>query len=249
METKSFTTLYVGQLTINHVYSLAETTISYARPVIAEIGGMPEAILTQLETANNAMGARMNRAQRDALTPEINKADADRDSCNSEIKREVKTASKSSNTAKKEAGEQLQLFLEPYWNSNKAALNTETEIVDQMLTAYEANADLQAAATTLGIAGLFTDLRSLNISFETLYNLRNSNEAASKGPSATDLKPDTVKIYEQFCTAMEQAETFTPTDAVTTLFNKMDTLRKTYIALPEGSSKKKAGKTGTGSDE
>ncbi|PTN09841.1 DUF6261 family protein [Mangrovibacterium marinum] len=237
METFKFNTLHVTNLSLNNLFSLSATTLSYATSAITEIGGIPQATYSVLETANTAMGARMNRSQKEGLTPQITAADQDRDACGRELKREIRTASESRSAAKSEPGKKLLLFLEPIWDFEEQALNTETEILDKTLTDYEADADLQAAATTLGIAELFTELRGLNTTFETLYNQRNSAEATSTGPSASELKPDTVAAYEAFCTSIEQAATYTPSTELTKLFNKMDALRKKYAALPKPEKK------------
>ena len=37
--------------------------------------------------------------------------------------------------------------------------------------------------------------------------------------------------YNQFCTALEQAANFMPTEVVLNLFNQLDELRKTYARL------------------
>jgi len=231
MELKSFSPLYVHQLSINDLYSLNETTISYAKPVIADAGTLPQAILAQLEARNTAMGERMNRSQREALTPVINAADTDRDECGKDLKREIRTASKSRDDAKRAAGNSLLLFMEPYWEFDREALNTESELIDQFIAGYQASTELVAAATAIGVDGLFTELSALNNTFKSLYNQRNASEAASEGPSATELKSDVAKTYEQFCTTIEQAANFTPSDSITTLFYQLDTLRKKYARL------------------
>jgi len=231
MELNLFSPLHVTQLSINDLYSLNQTTISYAQPVIADMGAMPQAILTRLKAANEAMGARMNRVQREALTPAVEAADTDRDGCGKDLKREVRTASKSRDTAKQDAGNRLLLFLEPYWNFDREALNTESGIIDQFMVNYQADSELVAAAATIGVDGLVTELASLNNTFKSLYDLRNTTEAATEGSSASELKPEAVGTYEQLCTAIEQTATFTPSDNLTALFNKMDSLRKKYARL------------------
>jgi hypothetical protein len=45
------------------------------------------------------------------------------------------------------------------------------------------------------------------------------------------MKPAAVTAYIQFCTNVEQAFNYTPSDTITALFNKMDELRKVYHAL------------------
>ncbi|WP_163710456.1 DUF6261 family protein [Mangrovibacterium lignilyticum] len=236
MDIKTFSPLYVGRLGINDLFSLNQATIDTANPVIVEIGGIPQATLTNLVNTNSAMGARMNKAQREELTPKVKAADKDRDQCFGEIKREISAAVKSRNTSKSEAGNKLKIFLDPYWEIHTGAMNTETEIIAEMLSKYASNDELKAAAATLTIDDLFTELGTLNATFNALYTQRNATEASEAGPSASNLRPDAEKAYEQFCTAIEQAANFTPSATITTLFNQLDVLRKKYAPLISKSS-------------
>ena len=231
MDIIQFSPLYVGRLQINDLFSLNQSSIQTAKPVITEIGAMPELVLAVLETNTEAMASRMNKAQREELTPKVKAADKERDECFAEIKREVSNAVKSRDTSKAEAGNKLKIFLEPYWNLQTDAMNTETEVITEMLATYSDNSDLTAAATAIGITNLFSEFGALNATFSALYTQRNASEAAETGPSATSLRPDAEKAYEQFCTAIEQAVNFSPTPALKSLFNQLDTLRKKYARL------------------
>lgn len=229
---KKFSPVYVAKLTINNLFSLSQSSIEIAKPLIAEIGGIPQLAFSPLETANAAMAARMNQAQREELTPKIKAADKDRDQCFAELKREVSNAAKSRDAAKAGAGNKLMIYLEPYWELQRGALNTETEVMSGMLSGIGASADLTTAASTVGVSGLLADLATLNNTFKALYVQRNTSEASESGPSASSLRPDVEQTYEQFCTAIEQLVNFAPTSTLNTLFNKLDLLRKKYAALP-----------------
>jgi len=61
--------------------------------------------------------------------------------------------------------------------------------------------------------------------------MRNEQVSAIEGPSDSSLKSATSKSYEHFCTAIEQAVNYTPSDVLIALFNQMDELRKAYARL------------------
>ena len=94
-------------------------------------------------------------------------------------------------------------------------------------------------AATLGISDMMTGLEAANTEMSALYQTRNQQNAAVEGPSASSLRAAAAKSYEHFCTSVEQAVNFTPTEILITLFNEMDTLRKTYASLAKRKGKEK----------
>jgi hypothetical protein len=164
------------------------------------------------------------------ITPELKQLDAKRDGFLDEIKRDVKAASKGSDTAKSNAGKTLLHFLTPYWSTEKQALNTESGLISEIVNRYNSDQNLINSANIIGIAALWTELGNVNANFETLYYERNA-ETASKDDPAGKFRNEAVKGYENFCTLVEQSANLTPSDALHTLFEQMDNLRKTYHAL------------------
>ncbi|GET24788.1 DUF6261 family protein [Prolixibacter sp. NT017] len=230
MDEKQFSTLYVARLKINDLYSLNNSTIGRARLVAAGFGAVAAAAFTKLETNNAAMGAQMNKSGQNDVSKQLANLDADRDDRFAEIKRNISTALKGRDEAKKTAAQNLKSFFKPYWNVNTKPMNTETGVFMEMLEKYNANEALKADAATIGIADMLTGLETANTAFNTLYEDRDDVDAEN-GPSATSLKSAAAKSYEQFCTAIEQAVNFTPSDVLTKLFGQMDELRKTYAEL------------------
>ena len=112
-------------------------------------------------------------------------------------------------------------------------MNTETGVFAEMLEKYNASESLTADAATIGIADMMTGLETTNTEFDTLYQTRNTAEATQSGTSASSLKANVVKSYEQFCIAVEQAVNFVATDELNTLFSEMDELRKKYAVLQD----------------
>jgi len=233
MENHAFSPLYVAKLPINGIYSLNKSTIELAKPVVSEIGPIPTAALTYLETINQNLVASMNKNQKSSFTDDVKALDKDRDTDIAEIKRVTSSYLKSSDAVKKAASSTLQLFLAPYWNIATVAQDIETGVVDEMLTKYKARPDLLAAAKVLDIDALFVSLETKNTAFDTKFKSRNT-EYSERTEAASNVKPAAVAAYLHFCTAIEQAANFAPNDTIIALFNKMDELRKNYHAQEGG---------------
>jgi hypothetical protein len=231
METKEFTIVHLSHLKIDDLYSLIKSTIEYADREIENIGAMPNAILVRLKTDNQAMEIQMNKASKNVLTPQLTEMNTDREERFAEIKRNVTTASKGRNEEKKAAADSLKIFLDPYWDTDKKALNTQTGVYSEMFVKFGENATLQAQAVTIGISEMMEGLAESNGAFNEVYQIRLMQEAAAEGPSATSLRAAATNSYAQFCTAVEQAVNFIPSEVLHTLFNQLDELRKTYARL------------------
>jgi hypothetical protein len=231
METKEFTIVHLSHLKIDDLYSLIKSSIGYADPVKVNIGEMPNAILVRLATDHHAMEVQMNKALKSALTPQLTQMNADREDRFGEIKRNVTTALKGRDEEKKAAANNLKIFLDPYWDTDKKALNTQTGIYSGMLGKFGENESLLANADTIGISQMMEGLAESNNAFEEVYQNRLTQEAVAEGPAATSLRAAATKSYVHFCTSIEQAVNFMPSEVLTTLFNQLDELRKTYARL------------------
>lgn len=229
----TFSPLYVNLLPIAGLFSLNKSTIELAKPLLPELGTIPTAALAELELAQQKLGLGMNKAQKSALSPEVKGLDKDRDTFLAEIFRVSGSYLKSTDETKKSAATTLQLFLMPYKGVATQPINFETGTVADMVLKYKARPDLKAAAQTLGIDGLFTQLETKNTALNDIYQSRNA-EYAGRETAASKFKPAAVAAYIQFCTSVEQTVSFSPTDTNRALFNKMDELRKKYHALEGG---------------
>ena len=231
METKEFTIVHLSHLKIDNVYSLIKSSIGRADPVKLNIGELPKAILVRLVTDNHAMEVQMNKASKNVLTPQLTEMNADRKDRFAEIKRNVNTVQKGRDEVKKAAANNLEVFLDPYWDTDKKPLNTQSGIYSDMLGKFNDSVLLKANAVTIGISTMMEGLALSNSNYEEVYQLRLVQEAAAEGPAATSLRAAATKSYTQFCTSIEQAVNFMPTEVLTTLFNQLDELRKTYARL------------------
>ena len=231
MKLKSFFVLYVSRLSIADLFSLNKSTIEIARPVKENIGDVPKAALILLETINAELGAQLNKQTRSALTNEIAEIDKDRDNRFAEIKRNITTARAGRDEAKKKAADSLKILFEPYWKIEKIALNTETILISGLIEKINASETYKAQAKTIGITTMLNQLETTNNMFDTLYTIRNTQEANKDKTSASSLRPEAARSYEQFCLAVEQALNFVPTETLLVLFSQMDELRRKYARL------------------
>jgi hypothetical protein len=230
MEEKKFSTLYVGELKLSHLFGLNKETIEVAIPLRNALTNLPDAALTQLEQVNEKLNKRLSRPLGSLITAELRQLDTKRDRLFEEIKRNVKTASKSSDPMQNQAGKKLFHFLNPWWSTEKQALMTETGLLSIIIERYRDTPELRDSASLIGIDRLWDELDQINMDFNMLYYERNA-EFASKEEAASKLKNNAVKSYETFCILVEQAANLMPTTDLITLFDQMDILRKTYHAL------------------
>jgi hypothetical protein len=231
MQTNEFRPVHLNHLTIDNLFSLTKSTIELASPVRESIGELPNAILSQLENDNNAMGLQIKKSLKSGLTAQVTELDIDCDDRFAEVKRNVTTNLLGRNPEKKAAAEALKIFLNPYWDINTKPLNTQTSLMKEMFGKFNGNGTLVEQAAIVGITDMMAGLEAANTALSELYQTRNEQVSALDGPSASSLKSATAKSYEHFCTAVEQAVNYTPSDILSTLFNQMDELRKAYARL------------------
>jgi hypothetical protein len=231
MEITSFTAIKVYNFSVNDAHAVIQATIDYAQPVKDSLDNLAKASFADMLATNAAMGQRMNQATKSTETGEIDKEDINRDGWWSEIRSDVKTASKSRDSNRQVAGEALKIFFAPYWNLDKKPLNTETDTIKEMLGKLETNTVLTAHAATIGITGKLASLKASNNRVETLYNSRTASNASNSGPSASSLKADAAISYNQFSYLVELANVLTPSDTLKTLFNNMEQVRKKYAPI------------------
>jgi len=234
MSNLSFSPLHVNNLSINNTFSLIKSSVDLAIPVKTHLGEIVNVALTKVIADNESFGQQTNKNQKSELTDDLKPLDLDRDATEAEINRTVTFYFKGSDETKKAAAQKLKSFLTPYWDAASLPLNTQTGVLSEMLSKYKANAELKAAALTLGIDGLFTALETKNNAFDAVYKSRN-DEVSSREISGSSLKPVAIASYNQFITVLEQTANLMPNEAILALFNNLDTLRKKYHLLEGGS--------------
>jgi hypothetical protein len=225
-----FSTLYIARLPIEDSFSLIKSTCDIASEVQDSIGETPKAALKVMVDNKTALGASLSKSVKSEFTEQIRVLNTERNIRIKEIKRTIVTAMIGHDVTKKATAESFKNFLNPFWNVNDEAMNTQTGTLFEMFLKYNESPSLKQQAQTLGIDVFINELQTVNSSFDTLYKTRN-NERATKGPSGSDNKPDAVSSYVDFCSTIEQAVNYSPNDILLNLFNNMDELRKKYVRL------------------
>jgi len=224
------TTLTAGNLSINNAFSLFKTSIDISIPFKSYLGPIENAALDQFSLDNENFGKQINKNQKSNLTKKLDVLDNDRVGFWKEIKRIDNSYVKSPDPIKKEAALTIQSFIAPYLEADSLPLNSKSGTFSEISAKYNANDNVKAAAKILGIDTSFVGLERQNGAYDTMYKNRN-NEYAQAEVSGTSLKPSVVISYNMYCTAIEQAANFTPSDKNISLFHQLDELRKTYHAL------------------
>lgn len=237
MGTLSFTTLNVNNLKINDFTALVRSTCDFGLPVQDQMGDMAKAVLDRLVESKDRMMTASNKSTKDPLTDAIETLDTQRDGTFGDIKRAVAFELKSRDASRSAAATTLDLFLKPFADVARKALNTETTMLLDMMVKYKASAEVKAAALTIGVDGLFSEVETFNHQCDELYKQRNGN-LSSRDAAGSTVRPEVNELYVQFCQAVEQSVNFTPNDALKSLFNNMETLRKKYHALLGGGDNK-----------
>lgn len=231
MEIRSFTIVHLNNLTIAHLYALTQSSIAYATPAADNLSALLRSVLMQLADDSNVLGDQMKKASKNVFTTRLAEMDLDCDDRYSEIKRNIRTAEKGRDAGKRAAAEALGIFLGPYWENHKQAMNTQISVFREMFSKFKASDTLKAHAATIGITAMMDGLEAANTAFGELYQTRDSSDAALAGPTASSLKSALISSYTQFCTAVEQAINYTPSEILNTLFTELEELRKTYAPL------------------
>ena len=231
MEQKKFTTVHLSAMTIDNIYGLIDKTIEIAEPVKSAMTPLAEKAFDIVKIDNIEFESRMKKNMASPLTQELNEIDKERKNQFSEIKRYITNASKSSITTMKLGGTRLNEFMKPYWDTNKKSLNTMTSLLEEMFVRFKSSTSLQADAKTIGIEIQMKLLEGINIKYDTAYKKRNTETGAKIGNTASEMKEQVIKSYEQFCVIIEQSVNLMPSPEIQKLFQEMEMLRKKYALL------------------
>jgi len=230
MEKKEFSTVHLSHLSNEDAASLFVQTCEHSTPVKALLGELGGIALDNLIPKANAFSAQANSAHKSQYTDQVKdnrKASID---IFAEIKRVVVFESKSRDAVKKAAGIDLLFFLNPYWDITKGAIGTQMDQTQELIVKYKADPKLKTAAQAIGIDTLITELETDNNLLVEVYKTR-TVETGNRETSSTDLRPDATESYNQYCAIIEHLINLTPNDALISLFNTMDELRKKHNAL------------------
>lgn len=229
-----FSSLNLGHLSVDAIYSLNESTIVLAQPLSSSFDGVMAVNFNQLVSANAALGKGLRQGQKNLITDELSKLDADRDADIRVIFRTTRSYQRRADPQQKSAANTLMLFLGSYKGLESLPLDVETRVVNDMLGKYSASDELKAAAVTLGVEPIFASLENKNNIFAERYKQRNT-EVVARATSGWVQKPAAKAAYQHFCSSLEIVLNYTPDAVLEALFYKMDDLRKKYHQI-EGKS-------------
>jgi len=230
MEKKEFSTVHLNHLSNEDAAALFVQTCEHAIPVKDYLDDVTNKALANLQSSSADFSAQANRPQKSKLTDEVaidRKVSSD---ILSEIKRVIVFESKSRDAGKKKSAQDFNFFFEPYSKIGKAPIGTQIEQTQEMILKYKADPLLLSAAQIINIDVLMTELETDNTKLSVVYKIR-TTDTGNRKTSSTDLRPATTENYVMFCNIVEQAVNLMPNDALLSLFNTLNELRKKYNAL------------------
>jgi hypothetical protein len=227
---EKFIHLNVSHLRLEDLAGLTSETIVLAAPQTSALGPVGTAKLEQLEVNNDALMALLNKERASPLTAQITEEDKLRDALFSDIKRTASAAAKSTDTEKAAAGAKLVELLSPFWKLNARPMMTQTTQLNLLATRYQSDHEAINAAAVIGLTTVIANLFATNTSLFNLYNQRLSEMSDIEGPSATSVKSNLVKSYDEFCVSVELILSALATEALQKLFYEMNDIRRKYIS-------------------
>ncbi|MDL2255312.1 DUF6261 family protein [Parabacteroides sp. OttesenSCG-928-K15] len=142
-------------------YKLLNITPALAIPALVE--------LLPLWLADiNIENTLIRRQRGSALTPQVQAADKKRDDIMYELFYSIEAGLKSTDAAKKQASESLEIIIRPYRKDAYDQLTDQTQDLDGMLAALGAD-DAFDASEVLVLGGVIQRLRQANNAFKTVY--------------------------------------------------------------------------------
>jgi hypothetical protein len=223
--------LQANKLKLANLAGLADETLFVVEPQVSLLGDTGTKLVAKLHTDNAAMKTELDKPRSSLLTGPIRQANDVCDATTDDIKRSIKTGSKSTVANKASAGETLEHFMKPFWDMNKKPLLSQISLTVELLSRYASDPALQQAAQTLAIADLFAALAPQNATLSNLYNQRLA-EYAAETPAASSLRETVAEDYNAVCDVIVRAVNTEPVqETLVTLFNKTNDVRKKYSAL------------------
>jgi len=158
-----------------------------------------------------------------ALTKELEAKDVDRDRVLSRLFGLIKVHRLSFVEAESKPAERLYAALKPYLGIQKEAFGDETIHIVGLLKDTER---FTTEVTALGLAGLLTQLKTLNEEYKKLDAQRRSDSVASKLPNARSVRRQTDADFEVICQCIQASYMLAATKEdkalILTLVNEMN---------------------------
>jgi hypothetical protein len=230
MKKNEFSTVHLNHLSNEDLASLIVQTCDHAIPVKSYIGDMAKIVLEDLIPKASTFSAQVKGQKKSQYTVLVN---ANRDVSKdlfSEINRTIDFESKSRDDKKKLAAQNFDFFFAPYADLARRAIGTQMEQTQKMLEKYKAAPELIAAAKTIGVDTLLTELEADNKVLVNIYQTR-TTDLGNRETSSTELRPEVTAGYIQLTEIIEQTANLMPNDTLLTLFGTLDELRKKHNAL------------------
>jgi hypothetical protein len=185
----------------------------------------------QLSDSIAEMRKRVNKKLSSDFTKSIQELEEIRDRNSQELLREVKHHRKSSKENLRLAAELLHGIIKPYGTFYNKAQDVQTSNTKALVAEISSSAELSAALVTLNIKDNFDLMASSNESFDMIYLDRVNEKGSKQEASNPEARPNLLQAYRDICDYIQIVNKINPNDAINSIFNNLDILRKQYKAL------------------
>jgi len=230
MKKFEFSIVHLNHLSNENLASLIIQTCEHTIPLKSYIGDMAKLALDNLHPKAITFSAQAKRQKKSQYTIQVNAIRNVIKRLFADINRAIDFESKSRNTERKLAAQNIDFFFTPYAKLPKRAIGTQMEQTQEMFKKYKADPQLNTFAKVIGVDTLLTELETDNNSLIAVYNTR-TVDSGNRETSSTELRPEVTEGYTLLCTIIEQAANLMPNDTLITLFNTLNELRKKHNAL------------------
>jgi hypothetical protein len=237
MKKTKFSALEIRSLRNDDFLSLCQNTLDVLKPSAKELEPSLQKMLERLIADTAGFEIHTAPQKGSEWTAKIKALDDTRDKELAEVFRTVKHFSQGSDLHKKENAKLLNIFLNPYKNSTKRQMNTETTLLHNLFDVFDKKQTLKDAATALEIHSLFEQLKQTNAEFYQIYLIRQAEQSKPKGlrKAARNVLSET---YQNTCQLIVSTMLINTSPLLRSLFEKIEASRKEYHLLLQRKIKK-----------
>lgn len=185
-----------------------------------------------LKETNDSMESVFKTARGNVITQEIITEDENRDRLTVGFTMVVTGYTNYYLPEKKEAAELILAHIKKYGNTI-AYLNyvAETATLNDLIDGIEADTELTAAVTLLGLNDWITELKARNTEFNRLFELRAEKEAGKTKLKLRELRSEAVVCYRNLIKYLDAASIMHPSDVYETVTNEINEFIDKYSNL------------------
>jgi hypothetical protein len=175
-----------------------------------------------------------------AITQELEEIDARRDTAITGLEMQIKSFTYSIEPAKREASNLLSQSLATYGSGiSRMNYQAESSTIRSIIQKWEADAELTAALTTLGLIAWVAELKAANNLFEERYLDRLKDDANNPEEKTFELRKEIILSYRTLLAHLQAHATISTDNSYDTVVQQINQLIEQYnkLVAARGSNK------------